>query len=198
MASQGQLEVAVEKAEGLRRSITVRVPNAEIDREVEVRLKQVGKTAKLKGFRPGMVPLNVVKQFYGEDVRHRLFHALVDESFGEAARREKIRPVGRPNIENSDCTSNHVELEDGKPFTFVATCEVLPEITVKNAKGFSLTRPAVKVTAEDVEQFRSFLWSVAEHVANARKEGFMGLTGERVSDAEEAALERIKAAIGMA
>jgi hypothetical protein len=55
-----------------------------------------------------------------------------------------------------------------------------------------------KGTADDVEQFRAFLWSVAEHVANARKEGFMGLTGERVSDAEEAALERIKTALGIA
>jgi hypothetical protein len=92
------------------------------------------------------------------------------------------------------------ELVEAKPdmdHTRYGSKEELVEAALDRARQ-ALALVGEKGTAEDVEQFRSFLWSVAEHVANARKEGFMGLTGERVSDAEEAALERIKAAIGMA
>ena len=65
VASQSQLDISVEAANGLERRITVRVPNAEIDREVDQRLKQLGRTAKLKGFRPGKVPAKVVRKRYG-------------------------------------------------------------------------------------------------------------------------------------
>ena len=65
------------------------------------------------------------------------------------------------------------------------------------ALSLALALVGRKGTPEDVEQLRAFLWSVAEHVANARKEGFLGLTGERVSEAEEEALGRIKGALGM-
>lgn len=77
-----------------------------------------------------------------------------------------------------------------------ASTEELVEAALQRASA-ALALIAEKGTPEDVEQFRAFLWSVAEHVANARKEGFMGLTGDRVSDAEEAALERIKGTLGM-
>ncbi len=55
-----------------------------------------------------------------------------------------------------------------------------------------------KATPEDVEEYKAFAWSIAEHVANARKEGFLGFSGERVSDEEEAALEQIKSTLGLA
>jgi hypothetical protein len=92
------------------------------------------------------------------------------------------------------------ELVEAKPdmdHTRYGSKEELVEAALQRASD-ALALIGQKGTEEDVEQFRGFLWSVAEHVANARKEGFMGLTGERVSDAEEAALERIKATLGIA
>jgi len=92
------------------------------------------------------------------------------------------------------------ELVEAKPdmdHTRYGSKEELVEAALERAQQ-ALALVGEKGTQEDVEQLRSFLWSVAEHVANARKEGFMGLTGERVSDAEEAALERIKGTLGIA
>ena len=68
-ADSKSYEVSLETSAGLERRLTVRVPNAEIERAIAARLKQVGKTAKLKGFRPGKVPQKVVQQYYGGQVR---------------------------------------------------------------------------------------------------------------------------------
>jgi len=92
------------------------------------------------------------------------------------------------------------ELVESKPDmdqTRYGSKEELVEASLERAEK-ALALVGEKGTPEDVEQFRAFLWSVAEHVANARKEGFLGLTGERVSDAEETALERIKGTLGIA
>ncbi len=91
------------------------------------------------------------------------------------------------------------ELVEAKPdtdHTRYGSKEELVDASLERAQQ-ALALVGEKGTPEDVEQFRAFLWSVAEHVANARKEGFLGLTGERVSDAEEAALERIRTALAV-
>lgn len=91
------------------------------------------------------------------------------------------------------------ELVEAKPdmdhTRYGSTGELVEAALTRAADALALLE--AKGTAEDVDQYRAFLWSVAEHVANARKEGFMGLTGERVSDAEVAALGRIKGALGI-
>ena len=93
MASQGQVEISVESAEGLKRQITVRVPNTEIDREVDIRLKQVGKTAKLKGFRPGKVPAKVVRKRYGGQVRQEVMSEIIRSTFSHAVTQKQMNPA---------------------------------------------------------------------------------------------------------
>lgn len=91
------------------------------------------------------------------------------------------------------------ELVEAKPdmdHSRYGSKDELVEAALKRATD-ALALIGEKGTEEDVEQFRTFVWSVAEDVANARKEGFMGLTGERVSGAEGAALERIKSTLGL-
>ncbi len=156
MTSTNQLSVQVEKKSNVLRQLTIRVPASVVQVHLDRGLAEVQKTARLKGFRPGHVPLPVVRQFYGADVRHQVFHSLIDESFQEAVRGQKLRPVGRPNIETPEHKTGAGEhdhtLEEGKDLTFVATVEVLPEIEVKGYTGIAVTRGSTKITDDDVSK----------------------------------------------
>jgi len=149
------LDVQVEKLSNIARKLTVKVPAQMVSDRFERGIQEVAKTAKLKGFRPGMAPITVVKQMYGADVRHQVFHNLIDETFKTAVRQEKIQPVGTPKIETPDHKTgegahDHT-LDESKDLTYIATIEVLPEIDVKGYTGVALSRAVTKVTDEDVE-----------------------------------------------
>ncbi len=150
-----EFSVQVDKPSHITRKLTIRVAAKEVNTRFQRGLAEVQKTAKLKGFRPGMVPISVVKQYYGEDVRHQVFHDLIDESYREALREQKIKAVGRPQIDSPDHKTgagdhDHSVAED-KDLNFTATVEVLPEIEVKNYKGIALTEGKKDVTDQDIE-----------------------------------------------
>jgi trigger factor len=158
------ITVSVEKASAVSRKLTIKVPANIVADRFEKSLRDVAKTAKLKGFRPGMVPLPMVKKFYGDDVRHHVFHKLVDESYAEALRKEKIQAVGQPQIDtetskktasdhahNHDDHSGHV-LDESKELTFFATVEVIPEIDVKGYAGLAVSRGNDAVTDADLQK----------------------------------------------
>jgi trigger factor len=138
------VEVSVETAAGLERRMTVRVPSAAIEREVEARLNKVGKTAKLKGFRPGKVPPKVVRQYYGGRVREEVLADVVRSSYSRAIAEHKLNPAGGPRIEAlNDGASEH--------FAYRATFEVYPEIALQPLSGIALERPTVTIADADVE-----------------------------------------------
>lgn len=150
-----ELNVQVEKTSNILRKLTIRVPAQTVGAHLEKGLREVQRTAKIKGFRPGHVPLSVVKQYYGDDVRHRVFHNVIDEAFREALRKEQIRAVGSPQIDTPDHKTgegahDHT-ITEGKDLTFIATVEVLPEVEVKGYTGLSVTRGNSTVTEQDVE-----------------------------------------------
>lgn len=150
-----ELNVQVEKPSAILRKLTVRVPAKEVAARYNRGLAEVQKTAKLKGFRPGQVPLPVVKQYYGEDVRHRLFHNLIDESYQHAIRKENLKAVGQPRIETPEHQTGAGEhdhsIKEDQDLTYVATVEVLPEISVKGYTGLALSKDNVAITDENVE-----------------------------------------------
>lgn len=159
------ITVSVEKASPISRKLTIKVPAKTVADRFEKSLREVAKTAKIKGFRPGMVPLPMVKKFYGDDVRHHVFHKLVDESYSEALRKEKIQAIGQPQIDTAeskkkqddghahdhDDHSGHV-LDESKELTFTATVEVVPEIDVKGYSGVSVTKGNDSVTDADLKK----------------------------------------------
>src|SRR6185437_13591451 len=151
-----ELQVKVEKPSNIVRKLTIKVPAAVVNNRFQRGLAEVQKDAKLKGFRPGQAPLAIIKQYYGEDVRHRVYHSLIDESFQHAIREEKLMAVGRPTIESPE--HQHGEgahdhgIEEDKDFTYTATVEILPEIEVKGYTGLSLTQEKKEVTNVDVDK----------------------------------------------
>jgi trigger factor len=150
-----ELKVQVEKSSSIQRKVTVRVPAQTVALRFERGVMEVQKTANLKGFRPGHAPVSMIRQFYGDDIRHRLFHNLIDESFNQAAREQNLRVVGRPSIETPEHITGAGEhdhsLKEGQDLVYTATVEVLPEIEPKGYEGIALTRESADVKKADVE-----------------------------------------------
>jgi trigger factor len=150
-----ELNVQVEKSSPILRKLTIRVPAKEVAARYNRGLAEVQKTASLKGFRPGQAPITVIKQFYGEDVKHRLFHNLIDESYQTAIRKENLKAVGQPRIETPDHKTGEGEhdhsINEDQDLTYTATVEVLPEIEVKGYTGLALKKEDGNVKDEDIE-----------------------------------------------
>ncbi len=137
------MNVTVESTGALERRMRVEVPIERIESEVDSRLKSVGRTAKIKGFRPGKVPAKVVRQHYGKQVRQEVMGEIMQKSYSDAVMQEKLRPAGGPKIETED--------EDGKTFAYVATFEVLPEVTLKDLDKIKVETPDVEIGDADID-----------------------------------------------
>ena len=139
------MQVSVETTSGLERRLIVGVPAARIDSAVDSRLQNAARTIKLDGFRPGKVPMRVVRQRFGESVRMEVLGEVMNESFYEAIQQQGLKPAGRPNIEPKS-------LEAGKDVEFVATFEVFPEVEAKDYSSIEVKKPVSEITAADIDQ----------------------------------------------
>jgi len=138
------MQVSVETTGALERRIEVSVPRERIEQAIDERLKRVSRTAKLKGFRPGKVPLKVVKQQFGAQVRQEVLSDLMQSSFSEAVTQEKLNPAAGPRIEP-------ISVGPDQDLRYRATFEVFPEIELKGVEGIAVMRPAASVTDADVD-----------------------------------------------
>lgn len=96
------MAVTVETLEKLERKITLSLPLNSIQSEVENRLKQVARTVKMDGFRPGKVPMSVVAQRYGYSVQYEVLNDKVGEAFAQAVNEAKLRVAGQPRISEKE------------------------------------------------------------------------------------------------
>lgn len=144
-AKSKSYEVSVE-TKGLEHRLTVRVPTAEIERAIAARLAQVGKTAKLKGFRPGKVPQKVVRQYYGGQVREEVMSDVIRTTYSRAIAEKNLNPAGGPRIEPLAGADGA-----GENFTYRATFEVYPEIELGPLEELSVEVPSVEIEEGDVD-----------------------------------------------
>ena len=169
MAGAKGFEVSVESSAGLERKLKIRVPSAEIEREITSRLAKVGKTAKLKGFRPGKIPEKVVRQYYGGQVRDEVLSDVIRASYSQAIADQKLNPAGGPRIEAVTGETS----ADQEHFTYRATFEVYPEIALQPLEQLALEVPRVAIDDADVhamiEKLRTqrATWRVVERAASA-------------------------------
>ncbi len=136
--------VTVESTGKLERRMRVELPAERIEKEIESRLKSVGRTAKIKGFRPGKIPPKMVRQRYGGQIRQEVLSELMQKSYSDAVIQENLNPAGGPKIEPEVAEGN-------KGFAYVATFEVLPEITLKGLEEIEVMRPEVEIKDQDCE-----------------------------------------------
>jgi len=138
------MQVSVETGEGLERRMKIDLPFEEIAAEVDKRLQKLGRSARLPGFRPGKVPMKVLRQRYGDAVHQEVFGEMVESSFSEALLRESLRPAGMPRIEPEiDPTEQR--------FGFTAIFEVLPELEIAPLSDRVVKSPSAEITDDDLE-----------------------------------------------
>lgn len=139
------MQVSVETTTGLERQMTVVVPAERVDSDVAKRVQQTARTARLDGFRPGKVPVKVVKKRYGQGIRQEVVGEVIQQSFYEAVQQENLTPAGGPNVEfNND--------KEGEDFSYTATFEVYPEIALADFSSVEIEKSSAEVKDADLDQ----------------------------------------------
>jgi trigger factor len=129
----------------LERNLTVSVPIAHLEAEINSRLKKLARTVKMQGFRPGHVPLKMVERHYGPQVRQEVLSDSVQQSFADAVRVQNFRVAGFPRFAPVKSGEGATAVE------YTATFEVYPEVTLGDISASAIARPAAKVGEENVE-----------------------------------------------
>ncbi|GAB4413623.1 MAG: trigger factor [Sideroxydans sp.] len=135
----------VETLGGLQRRLKASIPQQQLRGEVEARLKRLGRTAKIHGFRPGKAPLKVLEQQYGQAVQQEVLGDSLQRTFAEAAIANKLQVAGYPQFELQTSDLNAPEIE------FSATFEVYPEVVIGDIGSQSVTRVTYSLTDADVD-----------------------------------------------
>ncbi len=138
------MQVSVETTTGLERKMTVGIPADSIDTEVNKKLQNLARTQKMAGFRPGKIPMSVVKKRFGSAVRQEVMQDTMQRSFYEAINQEKLQPAGQPMIKPG-------KVESGKDFEFTATFEVFPEVTVNDFSALTIEKPVAEINDKDID-----------------------------------------------
>lgn len=135
----------IENLGQLERRLTMAVATADIDRQVDERLKRLARTVRMAGFRPGKVPFKIVAQQYGPQVRSEVIGDAVQQSFTDAVREQNLRIAGYPRIEPREvATTDRME--------FSATFEVYPDIAPGELSATTVERPVLTVGDDEVER----------------------------------------------
>ncbi len=150
------MQVSVETTGPNERRVTVGVPEERISEAVEKRLKELARTVKIKGFRPGKVPMQVVRQRYTAEVRSEVIGDVVQTTWYEAVETESLQPIGQPSIEPA-------EAADGEGLRYVATFEVMPEVKANLIEGKPVEKLVAEVNEADVD-------AMLEKIRSQRKE----------------------------
>lgn len=138
------MQVSVETTQGLERRMTVTVPAERIDKEVEDRLKNLSRTVRLSGFRPGKVPVKVVASRFGNQVRSEVINEVTQRSFQEAVSQENLRLASMPRIEPR-------LNQPGNDLEYVATFEVVSEVSLPDIADLDIEKPVAAIEDADVD-----------------------------------------------
>ena len=139
------MQVIDKNTEGLSREFNVVVPATSIEQRVTSRLTEVGQQVRLPGFRPGKVPMKLLKTRFGDSVRGEILESTINESTQAALTEKSLKPALQPKVEL-------VSFEEGKDLEFSVKLEVLPEIATAELSSVELTRPVAPVTDEEMEK----------------------------------------------
>jgi trigger factor len=135
----------VETLSNLERRVSMTLPAKDIEREIDERLKKLARNIKMPGFRPGKVPLKLVAQTYGPQVRSEVLSDAVQKAFSDAVKEANLRVAGFPRIEKKDGA-------DTAALEFSATFEIYPEVKVGDLAGVTIERPQVSVDDAAVDK----------------------------------------------
>jgi trigger factor len=139
------MQVTETNNEGLKRAYTVLVPASDIEAKINRRLTQIAKTANMPGFRPGKVPVGLLKKTHGKAIMGEVLEMTVGESSQQAIVEKELRPVAQPKIEI-------IKFDEGGDLEYSIELEVFPVITLADFSKLKLERMKVPANEEQVEE----------------------------------------------
>jgi trigger factor len=151
----------VENLGALERRVSMTLPAADIDKQVDERLKKLARNVRMPGFRPGKVPMKIVQQTYGQQVRSEVLTDAVQKSFTDAVKEANLKVAGYPRIERKDSDESKLE--------FSATFEIYPEVKVGELSSTTIERPKVDVDDAAVDRTIEILRKQRTRYVEARR-----------------------------
>jgi trigger factor len=139
------MQVNVEESGALKRKMTVTLPAEQFDSELDKQLKRLSRSVKLPGFRPGKVPMKIIRSRYQGQVLQDVIGDLINRSYPQALSQESLRPAGAPDIQTNS-------MGEGKDFEYTAVFEVYPDLSGLKTDALEVGRPVCEITEEDVDR----------------------------------------------
>ncbi|MBK5964276.1 trigger factor [Thiocystis minor] len=170
------MQVSVEAGEGLERRMKIDLPFEQVEVEVDKRLQKLARTVRLPGFRPGKVPMKVLRQRFAGQVHQEVFGEMVQSSYEDALTQASLRPAGMPRIEPE------IDLDE-KRLSYTAVFEVMPEFELASLAGKSLKRPVCELTDADLDAMLERLriqrktWTPVERPCQSGDQVTLSFTG---------------------
>ncbi len=138
------MNVSVEEISSIKKKVSIEIPGDEVTKEVDSFYKDLGKKAKIKGFRPGKVPRNILERYFKDYVKAEVVQKLIGESYPKALTETNLEPVSPPVIDPG-------EFNEGKPFQYSAVVEVKPDIKLEGYAGLKIEGKKEELKDEEVE-----------------------------------------------
>jgi len=139
------MNVNVEDISSIKKKVSIEISEDQVTKEVDSFYRELGRKAKIKGFRPGKVPRNILERHFKDYVKAEVVQKLVQDTYPTALSETNLHPVSNPMIDPGD-------LESGKPFQYSATIEVKPEIKLEEYLGLNIEGKKEEVKDEEVEE----------------------------------------------
>jgi trigger factor len=138
------MQVSIESTGKLERRMQVQVPAERVSQEIAARLKNISRTARLNGFRPGKAPLKVIRQQFGSQIHREVIGELLQSSYAEAVTQKQLTPAGSPRIEPQS-------MDEGQDLKYTATFEVFPELVLQPMESLEVDKVTAEVTESDID-----------------------------------------------
>jgi FKBP-type peptidyl-prolyl cis-trans isomerase (trigger factor) len=142
------MKVEVKKVDALKREMKFEVPREKVTEAMDAVYNEIGKHAKVKGFRPGKVPRHILATSHGQLAKDETIKKIIPQAYHDGVSQHQLNPIDLPEI-------TEVDLKDGV-LTFTATLDIRPEVEVSNYKGINVERKKSEVTEEEVQKTLEF------------------------------------------
>ena len=139
------MKASVEEISSIKKKVSVEIPEDQIAKEVDSFYKDLGKKAKIKGFRPGKVPRNILERYFKDYVKAEVVQKLIQDTYPQALSEKDLQPVSPPTIDPG-------EFEHGKPFQYSVVIEVKPDIKLEGYTGLKIEGKKEEVKDEEIEE----------------------------------------------
>jgi len=154
------MKTTVEEISSVKKKILVEIDSKDVDKKIDSAFKRYGKSAKIKGFRPGKIPIKVLERYYGDQVIYEVTNSIVQETLPQAMQETETYPLNMPSIEND------AQLAKGQDFKYAAIMEVRPEFELKDYTGVEVEKEKCVINDDDIEnQIQAILKSQGNLVA---------------------------------